>query len=346
MRVLITGHRGYIGSVLTSALRRSGHDVVGLDCDLFQGCDFLCTSAAVPSLDCDVRDVDFADLAGFDAVVHLAALSDDASGQLNPRVTEEINYEATVHLAAQCKRAGVTRFLFASTCAVYGRGHVALLDEQCSTDPQSVYADSKLRCEYALASMADDNFTPVILRNATVYGVSPRLRLDLVVNDFVASAVVHGRINVKTAGQAWRPLIHVDDVAHAYAAVLAAPAPSVHKAIFNVVPQDANYQVTDIAEAVTEFLPEVSWGIACEIFDVRSYRVDGSKLRRVLPRLRFRHSLLDGIRQLHDSIVVSGLTPGDWRSNRYRRMPRLQSLMERGEFGPSLRRKQSVHVLV
>lgn len=346
MRVLITGHRGYIGSVLTSSMRRAGHDVIGLDCDFFRDCDFLCTDVSVPSLDCDVRDVDFADLAGFDAVVHLAALSDDASGQLNPRLTEEINYEATVQLADQCKRAGVARFIFASTCAVYGRGHALLLDEQSPTDPQSVYADSKLRCECALASMADDAFTPVILRNATVYGVSPRLRLDLVVNDFVGSAVVHGRINVKTAGRAWRPLIHVDDVARAFAAVLTAPAPSVHNEIFNVVPNDANYQVTAIAEAVTEFLPEVSWAAACQIFDVRSYRVDGSKLRCAVPRLRFRHSLPDGIRQLQSSIVASGLTPGEWRSNRYRRMPRLQSLMERGELGASLRRKQPTRVLV
>jgi len=331
MRVLVTGHRGFIGAVLTCVLEHARFDVVGLDCDLYEGSGFGRTREDVPNFDLDLRDVSFADLLSFDAVVHLAALSNDAAGVLDPRLTDEINHRATQHLAMCCKQAGVPRFVFASTCAVYGRRGANWLSESSPAAPQSDYARSKLAGERGVALLADETFCPVILRLATVYGVSPRLRLDTVVNDYVASATTCGRVTMKTFGSAWRPVMHVEDVARVCAAALTAPTSVVHSQVFNVARSDENYRVIDIADAVAEFVPACTRSAPADVFDECSYRVDGSKLQRTFPKLHLRWLLPMGIRQLHSAMVLNGLTPSDWRGDNYRRGPRLQRRLENGK---------------
>lgn len=343
MRVLVTGHLGYLGSVMTTVLRHARFDVVGLDGDLYQGCDFGRVHNPVPAFELDLRDIEFADLLSFDAVVHLAALPANLGGDFGPRLSEEINYAATMRLAECCKAAKVARFLFASTCSVYGRGR-GRSGNGSTNRALSRGAQEKLRCEEDLARLADQTFTPVFLRNAAVYGVSPRLRMDRVVNDFVASAVANGRVVMRTEGAAWRPLVHIEDVARVYAAVLAAPTELVHNETFNVVPPDENYRVIDIADAVTELVPLSTRSVPRGVFDERSYRVDGSKLGRTFPRLQLRWTLPLGIRQLRDAMVGSGTTPGDWRSDRYRRALRLNRLVETGRLSPDLRKPELMPV--
>ena len=342
MRVLVTGHRGYIGSVMVSVLKHARFDVVGLDCDLFAGCDFGRTQDSTPSFDIDLRVIEFTDLLSFDAVVHLAALPEDTQNQFAPRLIDEVNRQATVRLAECCKRASVSRFLLASTCAVYGRHGGELQDETSLTFPLTSYAKSKLDCERDLARMADRNFAPVFLRNGTVYGVSPRLRLDTAVNEFVGSAVANGRIEMKTEGRAWRPFIHVEDVSRVFAAVLAAPDGDVASQIFNVVLTEENYRVIEAADEAAEAMPLCSRSAPAGVFDQRSYRVAGNKLARVFPDLPLRWTLRRGVRQLRDAMTASGLTPGDWRSDRYRRILHLQSRMERGELDSSLYAREPV----
>jgi len=336
MRILVTGHRGYIGSVLTGVLRRARYDVVGLDCDWYRGCDFGRIRESIPGFEADLRNIEFADLLSFDAVIHLAAVPEDHDLHLDPALTEEINYGATMRLAHCCRQAKVSRFVFASTCAVYGQNGADLIDETGPTAPISDYARSKLRCERDLARVADSEFTPVSLRMATAYGVSPRLRLDTVVNDFVASAVARGRIDIQTAGRAWRPLMHVEDIARAYAAVLAAKDDCVANQVFNLANTAENHRVADLAELVSEIVPRITYTVNAHTPDRRSYRVSGDKLLRACPRLSYRWTLREGIRQLRDAMENAGMTPGEWRCGRYRRVLRLRTLVERGELDPSL----------
>ncbi len=339
MRVLITGHRGYIGSVMSCVLRNARFEVVGLDCDFFRGCDFGRIDESIPSFDCDLREIEYGDLLSFDAVIHLAGLSDDAQGDLDPLLTDQINVEATLRLAQLCKRAGVTRFLFASSCSVYGVGSCELFNEDSVTRPLSNYAASKLACERELARMADRQFSPVFLRNATVYGISPRLRTDLVVNDFVGSTITTGRIKMKSAGQATRPLIHVEDVARTYATVLLADTKTIHSQTFNVARCGENYRIIDVADEVSELTPFGTREAAMEVFDHRSYAVDDTKLRHAFPSLHMRWTLCQGIRQLANAMTSAGMTAGEWRSDRYRRILRLQRLMESGAVDEQLRQR-------
>jgi len=337
MRVLVTGHRGYIGAVVANVLKHSRFDVVGLDCDLYGSCDFGRVNDDVPSFDIDLREIEFADLLSFDAVVHLAALPEDDEGQLDPHLIEEVNYHATVRLAECCLQAQVPRFLFASTCAVYGRDGDEALTEESPVNPITAYAKSKLACEKKLAELVPAGLCPVCLRNGTVYGVSPRMRLDTVVNDFVGSAVARKRVDMRTEGRAWRPLVHVEDVARAYAAVLTAPDETVSGHTFNVVGCDENYRIIDVCDAVVEHVGGTSQSKQSDVFDKRSYRVDGSKLAATFAKLSMRWTLEKGIRQLRNAFSSSGLSPGLWRSDRFRRMLRLQSHMERGLLDSTLR---------
>lgn len=340
MRVLVTGHRGYIGSVLASYLRRARYEVVGLDCDLYRGCDFGRMHEAIPSLEIDLRDVEFTDLLPFDAVIHLAALSDDALCKIDPGLTAEINHAATVRLADCCKQANVTRFLFASSCGVYGASDLSECDEQSPARPLTAYARSKLKCERDLAALQSAGFTPVLLRLGTAYGVSPRLRTDTVVNDFVASADTTGRIQMRSDGRAWRPVIHVEDVARTFAEMLQAPDELVRGEVFNVVRSDENYRVIEIADEVLEIYPYGSRGPNRTVTDNRTYRVSGAKLASAFPDLDLRWTLPLGVRQLQRAMVSSGMTPGEWRSDRYRRVLRLQALLEHGLLDSSLRHTQ------
>ena len=331
MRVLVTGHRGYLGSVMTAVLQHARFEVVGLDCDLYDGCDFGRVQHSIPSFDTGLRDIEFTDLLSFDAVVHLAELPEDYTGRLDAAMIEETNHGATLHLAECCKEAGVSRFLFSSSCSVYGRGDHKLLDECDSVRPLSAYAASKLRCEQDLARLADPRpggFSPVFLRNATAYGVSPRLRLDLPVNDLVGSAVATGCVMLRTIGSAWQPLIHIEDVARTYAAMLVAPNQAVSNEVFNVARSDENYRAIHVANAVTGLFPDYGQYMARGLFDTHSRRVDGTKLARTLPKLALHWTLPVGIRQLFNAMRASGLTPAQWRSDRYRRVLRLAKVIE------------------
>ncbi len=337
MRVLVTGHLGYVGSVMTTVLQNSRFDVVGLDCDLFRACDFGRVRDSVPYFAADLRDIEFTDLLSFDAVIHLAALSGDMSRAIDGSAIEQINRETTMRLAECCKKASVSRFLFASSCSVYGRGGCELLNENSPVQPLTPYAKSKLASEHDLTSIADSGFMPLFLRSGTVYGVSPRMRLDLVVNDFVASAVTTGHIAMQTAGTAWRPLVHVEDVARAYAAVLRDPGFGNNCTVFNVVPPGENYHVVDIADAVTEMVPHIARSAANNTYDERSYRVSGARLPKTLSHFRYRWNLRRGIEQLCSALTNAGLTAGDWRSDRYRRSLRLKYLLESGAMSRELR---------
>jgi nucleoside-diphosphate-sugar epimerase len=339
MKVLITGHDGYIGSVLTTAARASGHEVVGLDTFLFEGCGFGREPDEVASIRRDIRDIRGSELRGFDAIVHLAAISNDPLGNLDPDWTYEINHQASVRLARLAKQAGVPRFVFSSSCSLYGAASPDdLLSESADFNPVTPYGISKVLVERDVSALADDDFSPTFLRNATVYGDSARLRLDLVVNDLVASAHTTGEVLVKSDGTPWRPLVHVGDVARAFLASLEAPREKVHNEAFNIGRTAGNYQVRDIADIVADLIPggRVMYADGGGP-DKRSYRVDFSKAEDSLPGFRPTWTLAAGVEQLRDSFVQFGLDETLVRGTRFVRLRRIQELMDAGDLGPALR---------
>ena len=339
MRVLITGHDGYIGSVLTRMARDAGHDVTGLDAFWFEGCALGPEPDAVPALRLDVRDIEVDHLQGFDAVVHLAAISNDPVGHLDPVCTFEVNHQGSVRMAEAAKQAGVGRFIFASSCSLYGAASPdQLLGESAPFNPVTPYGESKVLVERDVSRLADDGFSPIFLRNATVYGYSPRLRLDLVVNDFVAAAFTTGNIVIKSDGTPWRPLVHVEDVARAVLAALVAPRESVHNEAFNVGRTQENYQVRDVAGIVTEVL--VGSRVTYEEGggpDSRCYRVDFSKAENSLPGFAPCWTVREGVHELADAYRRHGLTQDDLSSPRFVRLRRVQTLQREGKLGSDLR---------
>ncbi len=339
MRVLITGHRGYIGSVLTPLFRRAGHEVVGLDTDLFAAADFGPGPERVPSLAVDVRDVTREQLEGFHAVVHLAALSNDPLGDLDPELTYAINRHASARLARLARDAGVSRFLYSSSCSIYGAaGADDELDEEAPLRPVTPYAISKVQVEQDLAGLADADFSPVYLRNATVYGVSPRLRTDLVLNNLVGWALLTGRVRVLSDGTPWRPICHVEDIARAFLAALEAPREVVSGQALNIGRASENYRVREIAEFAGEAVPGCTIEIGSESGpDPRSYRVDFSKVGRVLPAFRPQWTARKGAVELAEAYTRHGLTSAGFTS-RYQRLPQLQSLRTAGGVDETLRR--------
>ncbi len=331
MKVLVTGHRGYIGSVLCQVLMNRGIEVVGLDVDYYRGCAFGRVPEFGSSLCIDIRAIELHHFDGVDAVIHLAGIADDASGDLDPQLTEDINFAGTMRMAEVAKVAGVERFFLASSCSVYGKGALEPLTEKSLVHPLTTYARSKLSCEQTLSALADEYFSPVYLRLGTVYGVSPKLRLDTVVNDFVGAATTTQRITMRTAGLAWRPLIHVEDVARTITGLLSLSSHRIHNRAINIVQRRENYRITQIADAVTDAMPECRWTGAFDVVDTASYSVCGELLAHLLPGFRFHWKLEDGIRQLAAALQGAGVTSAEWRSDRYRRVMRLRSLLERGE---------------
>ncbi len=335
----MTGHDGYIGAVLGPFLTNEGHEVVGLDTRYYRDCAFGDDTPRVPVIDRDLRDIRAQDLAGFDAVVHLAALSNDPVGDLNPECTYGINHRASVHLASLAKSAGVERFLFSSSCSVYGASSPDdVLDEQATFAPITPYAESKVSVEHALLGLADDSFSPTFLRNATVYGVSPRLRGDVVVNNLVGWAVTTGKVVLKSDGSPWRPLVHIEDVCRAFAALLLAPREAMHSQAFNVGRQGENYRIRTVAEMVQRAVSgsEVSFAEGAGA-DPRCYRVDFSKITRMVPSFTPTWNVERGINQLRDAFMAIGLTRDDLEGPRYSRVKSLLRLLDQGRVDSDLR---------
>jgi nucleoside-diphosphate-sugar epimerase len=338
MRVLITGNNGYIGSVLAPLVKQAGHDVVGLDTFLFEGGTFGSDVQQIEAMRMDLRDVETADLRGFDAVIHLAALSNDPVGDLNPQCTYDINHLGSVRLARLAKEAGVQRFLFASSCSLYGVAGDNLLDEQADMNPVTAYGVTKVLFEKDVAKLADDDFSPTFLRNATAYGVSPRLRADVVVNNLVGIAFTTGEVLIQSDGTPWRPLVHIEDIARAFIAALHAPRELVHNEAFNVGRTDENYRVRDLGALVEQVVPgsRVRYAEGGGP-DPRCYRVNCEKIMRTLPEYQPQWTVRKGMEQLRDAFQQNGLTREELLGDRYFRIKRLRSLQSQGLLDESLR---------
>jgi nucleoside-diphosphate-sugar epimerase len=339
VKVLLTGHHGYIGSVTRPILEAAGHEVVGLDTFYYRGCDFGAEGTPGAERDVDVRTVAPADLEGFDAVVHLAALSNDPLGDLRTDWTYAINRDGTIALAEAARAAGVGRFVFASSCSMYGASSSDdLLDETAPLRPLTPYAESKVQSEEALRALADDEFSPVYMRNATAYGVSPRLRLDIVLNNLAAWAHTTGKIRLLSDGSAWRPLVHIRDIARATVALLAAPRDVVHNEAFNIGSEEQNVRIRDLAGTLRDLLGcevETSGGATV---DPRSYRVDFSKLRSALPAFRCEWNATTGASELSTAYGEVGLTYDEFvDTGRYTRLAQLKRLLDAGRLDDDLR---------
>ena len=338
MKVLVTGCQGYIGTILVPMLQKEGFEVTGLDSDLYRHCTFSGSLPELPLIRKDVRDVEAEELQGLDAIIHLAGLSNDPLGDYRPELTEEINEKASIRLARMAKAAGIKRFLFASSCSNYGAAGADFLTEEASFNPVTPYGISKVNVEAALSQMADHDFSPTYLRASTAYGVSPRLRFDLVANNLTAWAFTTGLVYLKSDGTPWRPIVHVEDISRAYLSVLRAPRELVHKQGFNVGTTTENYQIHEIADIVKEVVPGCKIEFAKDAGpDRRCYRVDCNKLARLIRDFKPQWTARRGIEQLYGEYKKVGLTLEEFEGPKFMRIAHIKSLIKDGALDENLR---------
>ncbi len=334
----MTGHNGYIGSVMAPHLMSAGFEVMGLDTGYFSECSLIPDLRQVPATKKDLRNLTAGDLTGFDAVVHLAALSNDPIGNLNDSWTEEINYLASVKLAELAKAAGVRRYLFSSSCIMYGSANTLVVTEESPLDPKTEYARSKVKAERAITAMADKNFSPVFIRNGTIYGVSPRMRFDTVLNDLVGSAATTGKVVVHSDGKPWRPVMHVQDVARYFQAMLEAPVEKIHNQAFNAGANELNHQIIELAQIAVQTVP----GCKLEMVpkpgaDQRTYKADFGKFARTFPDFKFKWNAVRGAAELYEAFKRAGLKNSDYTDKKFTRLKWLRYLLDSGRLDGALR---------
>jgi nucleoside-diphosphate-sugar epimerase len=337
-RVLITGHNGYIGSVMAPVFAQAGYDVFGLDTGYYSECTLVPDAVAIASVGKDIRNLDEKDLQSFHAVIHLAALSNDPIGNLDADWTRQINYEGSVRLAELAKAAGVERFLFSSSCIMYGMSEANVVNEDSPLDPRTEYARSKVLAERAISELAGETFSPTFLRNGTIYGVSPRMRFDTVLNDLVGTAVTTGKVTLYSDGKPWRPVVHVQDVARAFLAVLEAPIGDVLNQAFNTGANHLNHQIMELAEIVVDTVPGSRLEVVAQPgADQRTYKADFGKFARTFPDFRFNWTAKDGARDLYETFKAIGLTHDNFVDKRFTRLKWLRHLLDTGRLDSSLR---------
>jgi nucleoside-diphosphate-sugar epimerase len=335
---MVTGHKGYIGTVLVPMLIDAGYEVIGMDNDLYRRCTYGEEFKKVPELDKDIRDAESDDMNGIEAVIHLAALSNDPLGNLDPELTADINYRGTIHLAKLAKDAGVKRFLFSSSCSNYGSAGNNMVNEKGRLNPVTPYGISKVKAEQDLAKLADDNFSPVHLRNATAYGISPRHRFDVVLNNLTAWAYTTGKVFLKSDGTPWRPIVHVKDISLAFLAALQAPRDVIHDQAFNIGRQEENFRIREIAEIVAKVVPDCKIEYAEDAGpDKRCYRVDCSKAAQLLEDFKPTWTAFKGSEELYYSYQTVGLTLDEFEGHKYNRIAHIRMLMEKGLLDNQLR---------
>ncbi len=337
-KVLMTGHNGYIGSVMSAVFLRAGHQVVGLDTGYFSQCTLTPDMAGIPSVQKDIRDLTADDLKDFDVVVHLAALSNDPIGNLNSTWTEDINFQASVRLAELARQAGVERFLFSSSCIMYGMSSNAVVTEDSPLDPKTEYARSKVKSERAIRELANDRFSPVFLRNGTIYGVSPRMRFDTVFNDLMGAAVAIRKVIVYSDGKPFRPVIHVEDVARAFLAAIEAPVADIHNQAFNTGANNLNYRVIELAEIAVDAVPGCTLEVRGESgADQRTYQADFGKFHRTFPNFAFKWTPREGAQELKRAFEQLALTSEEFTDKRFIRLKWLRHLLDSGQLNNDLR---------